>query len=66
MMAIKRTPQELAYIHHWRKRGYRVNPGEPVPTDTVTPPAHSFMTKADRNRASPTEMAAIESGYGIN
>lgn len=40
MMATKRT-----------QRGYRVMPGEPAPTDTVTPPAHSFMTKAERNQA---------------
>lgn len=50
-MATKRTQQELAYIHHWRRRGYKVMPGEPVPTDTVTPPAHQFMSLAERNRA---------------
>lgn len=53
MMATKRSQRELANIHYWRQRGYRVMPGEPVPMNTVTPPAHQITdgtTLAERNR----------------
>ena len=37
------TQQELAYLTHWRSKGYAPSIDDPIPLNTVTPP--QFATK---------------------
>lgn len=37
------TQKELAYLTHWRSRGYSIGIDENIPMNTVTPP--QFATK---------------------
>lgn len=37
------TQEELAYLDHWRSKGYAPKIDEPIPLNTVTPP--QFATR---------------------
>lgn len=41
--AIKATRKELAYLSHWRSKGFMIGVNDPIPMNTVTPP--SFATR---------------------
>lgn len=37
------TRKELAYLSHWRGKGFMIGINDPIPLNTVTPP--SFATR---------------------
>lgn len=37
------TRKELAYLSHWRDKGFMIRINDPIPLNTVTPP--SFATR---------------------
>ncbi len=37
--ATRCTRQELAYLTHWRSKGFMIGIDEPIPLNTVTPPS---------------------------
>lgn len=37
--AVRCTRKELAYLSHWRRLGFKIEAGEPIPLSTVTPPS---------------------------
>lgn len=37
--AVRCTRKELAYLSFWRGRGFKIEAGEPIPLNTITPPS---------------------------